>query len=67
MTVGGLTGAGAAASAPVRPSAVADGDGGDETLYRVRVGGYADRATALSVLRALQGKGYQPFIAKGRE
>ena len=57
----------ATAAAPVRASAVTEGDGGGETLYRVRVGGYADRATALSVLRALQGKGYQPFIAKGRE
>ena len=57
----------AAASAPAKPSSVTDGDGGSETLYRVRVGGYADRAAALSVLRALQGKGYQPFIAKGRE
>jgi hypothetical protein len=36
-------------------------------LYRVRVGGYPDRATALTVLRELQDKGYQPFIAKGRE
>jgi hypothetical protein len=33
----------------------------------VRVGGYPDRAGAQSVLRALQDKGYQPFIAKGRE
>ena len=49
------------------PVAHVYGDGGGETLYRVRVGGYADRATAQSVLRALQGKGYQPFIAKGRE
>ena len=64
---GGGASSAAAAPAPVRPSAVTDGDGGGETLYRVRVGGYTDRATALSVLRALQGKGYQPFIAKGRE
>ena len=64
---GGGASSASAAPAPVRPSAVTDGDGGGETLYRVRVGGYTDRATALSVLRALQGKGYQPFIAKGRE
>ena len=53
--------------APVRPPTVSDADGGGETLHRVRVGGYADRATAQDVLRALQGKGYQPYIAKGRE
>jgi hypothetical protein len=53
--------------APVRPPAVSDADGGGDTLHRVRVGGYPDRATAQGVLRALQGKGYQPFIAKGRE
>lgn len=38
-----------------------------QTLYRVRVGGYPDRATAQRVLRELEGSGYQPFIAKGRE
>ena len=57
----------ATAAAPVRTPTVSDGDGGGEILYRVRVGGYPDRATAQSALRVLQGKGYQPFIAKGRE
>jgi hypothetical protein len=33
----------------------------------VRVGGFADRAAAQAALRELQEKGYQPFIAKGRE
>jgi cell division septation protein DedD len=64
---GAPSAAASAPAAPVKPPSVTDGDGGGETVYRVRVGGYADRATAVSVLRALQGKGYQPFIAKGRE
>jgi cell division septation protein DedD len=38
-----------------------------QTLYRVRVGGYPDRATAQGVLRELQAKGYEAFLAKGRE
>ena len=38
-----------------------------ETLYRVRVGGYADRAAAQRVQRELTDKGFQPFIARGRE
>ena len=49
------------------PSTVSDADGGGDTLHRVRVGGYPDRAAAQNVLRALEGKGYQAFLAKGRE
>jgi len=33
-------------------------------LHRVRVGPYADRAAATSALKALEGKGYKPFIAR---
>ena len=70
--------AGAADPAPVAappPAPVAatrpvvstsDGDGG-QILHRVRVGGFPDRAAAQVALRELQEKGYQPFIAKGRE
>jgi len=54
----------AAPAAASRSSARA-GDG--QTLYRVRLGGYPDRATAQGIMRELQGKGFQPFIAKGRE
>jgi hypothetical protein len=31
------------------------------------VGGYPDRSAAQAALRELQEKGFQPFIAKGRE
>jgi hypothetical protein len=53
-----------AATRPV--ASTPDGDGG-QVLHRVRVGGFPDRAAAQVVLRELQEKGYQPFIAKGRE
>lgn len=36
-----------------------------ETYYRVRVGGFADRAAAQAAARELEGKGYRPFIARG--
>ena len=57
---------GPAPVAVAEPAGTAPGERA-ETLYRVRVGGYPDRETAQSVMRALQGKGYQAFIAKGRE
>ena len=47
-----------AASAPAAVSTRGD------VLHRVRVGPYADRAAAASALRALEGKGYKPFIAR---
>ena len=36
-----------------------------DTLYRVRVGGLADRAAALATAKELEGKGYKPFIGRG--
>ena len=36
-------------------------------LYRVRVGGFPDRPAAEVAMRDLQTKGFQAFIAKGRE
>ncbi|HEV8586182.1 MAG TPA: SPOR domain-containing protein, partial [Methylomirabilota bacterium] len=45
----------------VEPSAAAGG----ETLYRVRVGAFPDRATAMVTLKELEGKGFKPFIARG--
>jgi cell division septation protein DedD len=63
---GGGGGAVSAEPAPSAAPAMDSGTGG-QTLYRVRVGGYPDRATAQAVLKELQDKGYQPFIAKGRE
>ena len=46
------------ASAPAAVSTRGD------VLHRVRVGPYADRAAATSALKALEGKGYKPFIAR---
>jgi len=57
---------GGGASPEPAPSAAASDTGG-LTLYRVRVGGYPDRSAAQAALRELQEKGFQPFIAKGRE
>jgi hypothetical protein len=37
------------------------------TLYRVRVGSYADRTTALAALHDLEAKGYKPFLARGAQ
>jgi len=50
------------AAKPAEPPASAGG----ETLYRVRVGAFPDRATALATLKELEAKGYKPFIARGR-
>jgi hypothetical protein len=36
-----------------------------DALYRVRVGGFPDRATAVTTLKELEAKGYKPFIARG--
>jgi hypothetical protein len=52
---------------PAAPAPSMADAGGGLTLYRVRVGGYPDRAAAQTVLKELQEKGFQPFIAKGRE
>jgi len=53
----------AGASAPA-PSAGPAPSGGD-SLYRVRVGPFDDRAVATSTLRELEQRGYTPFIARG--
>jgi DedD protein len=36
-----------------------------QTLHRVRVGGFADRAAAQAVALELEARGYHPFIARG--
>jgi cell division protein FtsN len=48
------------AAAPETPSASAAG----ESLHRVRVGGYPDRAAAMVALKELEGKGYKPFLTR---
>lgn len=37
------------------------------TLYRVRVGSFADRESAQAALKELEAKGYKAFIARGNE
>jgi cell division septation protein DedD len=51
--------AAATAVAPTRPAPSGD------TLYRVRIGPFDDRAAATSTLRELEQRGYTPFLARG--
>jgi hypothetical protein len=53
-----------AAASPPTAAAPAPSDGGT-SLHRVRVGSFADRATALTAVRELEAKGYKPYIARG--
>lgn len=53
-------GAPAAAPAPTR-RAITEG----ETLHRVRVGPFDDRASAVETVRKLEALGYKPFVARG--
>lgn len=41
--------------------------GAVQTLYRVRVGSYTDRAAAVEAMKQLEDKGFKPFIARGNE
>ena len=60
---GGSMGSASPAPTPA-PAAAAPTESGSE-LHRVRVGGFADRAAALDVVRQLEAKGYKPYIARG--
>jgi len=60
---GGAAPAPSPRATPARPAEPA-ASGGD-TLYRVRVGAFPDRATAMTTLKELEAKGYKPFIARG--
>ncbi|HMH50325.1 MAG TPA: SPOR domain-containing protein [Candidatus Acidoferrum sp.] len=53
----------APASAPAAASTPAVG----QALYRVRVGGFADRTAAVDAVKQLEDKGFKPFIARGNE
>ena len=56
----------AGTSAPVSaPSAGGPAMSGGDSLYRIRVGPFDDRAAATSTLRELEQRGYTPFIARG--
>ena len=62
--------AGAAASAPAvvstpTPSPTSGTGEGGQTLHRVRVGAFTDRAAALAAARELESKGFKPYIARG--
>jgi cell division septation protein DedD len=62
---GGSMGSASPAPTPTpAPAAAAPTESGSE-LHRVRVGGFADRAAAVDVVRQLEAKGYKPYIARG--
>jgi cell division septation protein DedD len=59
---------GGPAPAPTAPaSAPSASPPAGQTLYRVRVGGYTERAAAVDALKQLEDKGFKPFIARGNE
>ena len=47
------------------PSAAPAATGAGETLHRVRVGGFEDRAAAVSAMRELATKGFKGFLTRG--
>ena len=53
-----------ASGAAAAPRASTASSGGAETLHRVSVGGFADRATAVATLKELEAKGYKPFLTR---
>jgi cell division septation protein DedD len=55
----------AGGAAPAASASSAPPAGSGETLHRVRVGAFADRATAQAALKELEAKGYKAFIARG--
>jgi hypothetical protein len=61
--------AGGGASAPSIVSAPtpAGSSDGEQSLHRVRVGAFADRAAALAAARELESKGFKPYIARGNQ
>jgi cell division septation protein DedD len=54
-----------AVAPPAAPRAAAAGEG--DSLYRVRVGGFADRAAAVAALKELEARGFKPFLARGND
>jgi cell division septation protein DedD len=57
--------AGGATSEATGTAAAVASDG--VTLHRVRVGSFPDRASAMTALKELQGKGYTAFLARGTQ
>jgi cell division septation protein DedD len=54
---------GSAISTPKAASSAPASAGGD-SLHRVSVGGFPDRATAVAALKELEAKGYKPFLTR---
>ena len=40
---------------------------GEQSLHRVRVGAFTDKAAALAAARELESKGFKPYIARGNQ
>ena len=45
-------------------TATAERASSGDTLHRVSVGGFPDKATAMATLKELEGKGYKPFLTR---
>ena len=55
---------GGSATSTAKSSSGATASAGADTLHRVSVGGFADRATAMATLKELEAKGYKPFLTR---
>jgi cell division septation protein DedD len=55
---------GSTAPAPKSSSSGTTASASGDTLHRVSVGGFADRATAVATLKELEAKGYKPFLTR---
>jgi sporulation related protein len=58
-------GGGASAPAIVSAPTPAPATEGEQSLHRVRVGAFTDKAAALAAARELESKGFKPYIARG--
>jgi cell division septation protein DedD len=54
----------AGGSATSTPKASSGATTSGDSLHRVSVGGFADRATAMAALKELEAKGYKPFLTR---
>lgn len=54
-----------AGAAEPKTAVAAPAPGAGVTIYRVRVGGFADRAAAQAAAKELEAKGYKPFVGRG--
>jgi len=56
--------AGGSATSTPKAAASAPASASGDSLHRVSVGGFADRATAVAALKELEAKGYKPFLTR---